>query len=164
MSLPRPREHSWSLHSVEQFHLFFFLSNALIEATSVFFVIYKVLFEVLPMLLLCVAHLDILLIARKISFEMKALLNQVKFNVAKLYENSWSYKRGLKSFHGEVSDDSSSHFIAHYRTQIHIWICDTFNRCIVSEHGVTATSLLFMANSTLKPLVYAFLEKEIKRG
>lgn len=105
-----------------------------------------------------------MVIARKLSLEMKALLKQVKFNIV---INSMQVTEvrnvGLKLSTVRLVTNLVIIFIAHYRTQLHIWICNTLNLCKVSEREVTATSLLLLANSTLNPFVYAFLKEDVRR-
>ena len=49
--------------------------------THIFDIIYILLFVVLPTVLLLTAHFHILLIARKLSLQMRALMKQVRFNI-----------------------------------------------------------------------------------
>ena len=47
--------------------------------------------------------------------------------------------------------------------RLHVLICYTFETCLVSEHTPVIGRLLLLANSTLNPLVYAFLKEDIKK-
>ena len=128
------------------------------------FIIYTLLLEVAPIVLLIAATLHILLTARKLSLHMKALLTQVRFNVA---TNSVSAvkvpKMGLKASTVRLVTALVVIFVTCYGTEIYITICQMFELCVVSVGERTAFSLLLMANSVLNPLVYAFLKEDIKR-
>ena len=127
-------------------------------------VIYIFLFVVLPTVLLLTAHFHILLIARKLSLQMRALMKQVRFNIT---ANSLKIKEirnvGLKASTVRLVSVLVAIFTACYGIRLHGLICYTFETCLVSEHTPVIGTLLLLANSTLNPLVYAFLKEDIKR-
>ena len=127
-------------------------------------IIYTLLLKVAPTITLIAAHLHILLIARKLSLQTKALLNQVRFNVA---ENSVKVMKatrmGLKISTVRVVTALVVIFVTYYGLEIHLSICGVFKLCVVSVGERVAIDLLLMANSALNPLVYAFLKEDIKR-
>lgn len=111
--------------------------------------IYTVLFGVLPAILLLAAHFHILLIARKLSHEMKVILQQLRFNAAansvKLMEGR---NVGLKASTVRLVTVLIFIFVAFYGMFIHWEICFKFNLCDVSNYEIVAESLLLLANST----------------
>ena len=126
--------------------------------------IYIFLFVVLPTVLLLTAYFHILLIARKLSLQMKALMKQVRFNIT---ANSLKIKEirnvGIKASTVRLVTVLVTIFTACYGIRLHVLICYTFETCLVSEHTPVIARLLLLANSTLNPLVYAFLKEDIKR-
>ena len=127
-------------------------------------IIYTLLFEVAPIIILVASNLHILLIARKLSLQMKALVTQVRFNVT---ANSATImkvpKVGLKASTVRMVTALVATFVTYYGILIHIRICDVFEVCVVSADEGVAVSFLLMANSLLNPLVYAFLKEDIKK-
>ena len=127
-------------------------------------IINTLLFKVAPTITLIAAHLHILIIARKLSLQTKALLNQVRFNVA---ENSVKVMKatrmGLKISTVRVVTALVVIFVTYYGLEIHLSICAEFKLCDVSTGEFVAGNLLLMANSALNPLVYAFLKEDIKK-
>ena len=127
-------------------------------------IISTLLLEITPTITLIAAHLHILLIARKLSLQTEALLNQVRFNVA---ENSVKVMKatriGLKISTVRVVTALVVIFVTYYGIVIHGSICSVFKLCVVSVGEIVAINLLLMANSALNPLVYAFLKEDIKR-
>ena len=132
--------------------------------TRIVEVIYIFLFVVVPTVLLLTAHFHILLIARKLSLQMKALMKQVRFNIT---ANSLKIKEirnvGIKASTVRLVTVLVTIFTACYGIRLHVLICYTFETCLVSEHTPVIARLLLLANSTLNPLVYAFLKEDIKR-
>ena len=126
--------------------------------------IYIFLFVVLPTVLLLTAHFHILLTARKLSLQMRALMKQVRFNIT---ANSLKIKEirnvGIKASTVRLITVLVTIFTACYGIRLHGLICYTFETCLVSEHTPVIGTLLLLANSTLNPLVYAFLKEDIKR-
>ena len=127
-------------------------------------VIYIFLFVVLPTVLLLTAHFHILLIARKLSLQMRALMKQVRFNIT---ANSLKIKEirnvGLKASTVRLVSVLVAIFTTCYGIGFYVLLCYTFNICSVSEPIQVINRLLLLANSTLNPLVYAFLKEDIKR-
>ena len=127
-------------------------------------VIYIFLFVVLPTVLLLTAHFHILLIARKLSLQMRALMKQVRFNIT---ANSLKIREirnvGLKASTVRLITVLVAIFTACYGVNFHILICQALKICHVSQHTLVINRLLLLANSTLNPLVYAFLKEDIKR-
>ena len=132
--------------------------------TSIVEVIYIFLFVVVPTVLLLTAHFHILLIARKLSLQMRALMKQVRFNIT---ANSLKIKEirnvGLKASTVRLVSVLVAIFTACYGVNFHILICQALKICHVSQHILVINRLLLLANSTLNPLVYAFLKEDIKR-
>ena len=132
--------------------------------TLIFYIIYILLFVVLPTVLLLTAHFHILLIARKLSLQMRALMKQVRFNIT---ANSLKIKEirnvGLKASTVRLVSVLVAIFTACYGVNFHILICQALKICHVSQHTLVINRLLLLANSTLNPLVYAFLKEDIKR-
>ena len=132
--------------------------------TLIFDIIYILLFVVLPKVLLLTAHFHILLIARKLSLQMRALMKQVRFNIT---ANSLKIKEirnvGLKASTVRLVSVLVAIFTTCYGIGFYVLLCYTFNICSVSEPIQVISRLLLLANSTLNPLVYAFLKEDIKR-
>ena len=132
--------------------------------THIFDIIYIFLFVVVPTVLLLTAHFHILLIARKLSLQMRALMKQVRFNIT---ANSLKIKEirnvGLKASTVRLVSVLVAIFTTCYGIGFYVLLCYTFNICSVSEPIQVICRLLLLANSTLNPLVYAFLKEDIKR-
>ena len=132
--------------------------------THIFDIIYILLFVVLPTVLLLTAHFHILLIARKLSLQMRTLMKQVRFNMT---ANSLKAKEirnvGLKASTVRLVSVLVAIFTTCYGIGFYVLLCYTFNICSVSEPIQVIKRLLLLANSTLNPLVYAFLKEDIKR-
>ena len=132
--------------------------------THIFDIIYILLFVVLPTVLLLTAHFHILLIARKLSLQMRALMKQVRFNIT---ANSLKIKEirnvGIKASTVRLVSVLVAIFTTCYGIGFYVLLCYTFNICSVSEPIQVINMLLLLANSTLNPLVYAFLKEDIKR-
>ena len=122
------------------------------------------LFVLLSMIFLFVAHHHILLIACKLSREMKTLLKQVRFNVGANSVRIMEVTNvGLKTSTVRLVTILVIIFISCYGLGIHNIICVYFNLCVPSKHEILAFRLLNLANSTVNPLVHAFLKDDIKR-
>ena len=132
--------------------------------TSIVEVIYIFLFVVVPTVLLLTAHFHILLIARKLSLQMRALMKQVRFNIT---ANSLKIKEirnvGLKASTVRLITVLVAIFTTCYGIRFYVLLCYNFKICSVSEPIRVINRLLLLANSTLNPLVYAFLKEDIKR-
>ena len=132
--------------------------------THIVDVIYIFLFVVLPTVILLTAHFHILLIARKLSLQMRALMKQVRFNIT---ANSLKIKEirnvGLKASTVRLVSVLVAIFTTCYGIGFYVLLCYTFKICSVSEPIQVINILLLLANSTLNPLVYAFLKEDIKR-
>ena len=132
--------------------------------THIFDIIHIFLFVVVPTVLLLTAHFHILLIARKLSLQMRALMKQVRFNIT---ANSLKIKEirnvGLKASTVRLVSVLVAIFTTCYGIGFYVLLCYTFNICSVSEPIQVISRLLLLANSTLNPLVYAFLKEDIKR-
>ena len=132
--------------------------------TPLFVAIYTALLLVLPTILFFAAHLHILLIAHKRSREMKVLFKQVRYRVAANSVKITEVRNvGIKTSTVRLVTALIVIFIACYGLEIRASICIYFSLCIVSEHELAAANLLLLANSTLNPLVCAFLKEDIKR-
>ena len=127
-------------------------------------VIHIFLFVLLPTVLLLTAHFHILLIARKLSLQMRTLMKQVRFNMT---ANSLKTKEirnvGLKASTVRLVSVLVAIFTACYGIRFYCLFCKTFKICSVSEPIRVMNKLLLLANSTLNPLMYAFLKEDIKR-
>ena len=132
--------------------------------TRIVEVIYIFLFVVLPTVLLLTAHFHILLIARKLSLQMRTLMKQVGFNMS---ANSLKTKEirnvGVKASTVRLVSVLVAIFTTCYGIRFYILLCKTFKICSVSEPIRVMNKLLLLANSTLNPLMYAFLKEDIKR-
>ena len=132
--------------------------------THIVDVIYIFLFVVLPTVILLTAHFHILLIARKLSLQMRALMKQVRFNIT---ANSLKIKEirnvGIKASTVRLVSVLVAIFTACYGIGFYVVICNTLETCHVSEYIRVINRLLLLANSTLNPFVYAFLKADIKR-
>ena len=132
--------------------------------TSIVKVIYIFLFVVVPTVLLLTAHFHILLITRKLSLQMRTFMKQVRFNMT---ANSLKTKEirnvGLKASTVRLVSVLVAIFTTCYGIGFYVLLCYTFNICSVSEPIQVISRLLLLANSTLNPLVYAFLKEDIKR-
>ena len=133
------------------------------EEQRIIIIIYTLLFEIAPIIILIAATLHILFIARKISLQESALLIQVRFNQASNSVTIKAAKAGLKTSTVRVVAAVVAIFAACYATEIYATICEMFELCEVNVDAQTAFSLLLMLNSALNPLVYAFLKQDIKR-
>ena len=129
-------------------------------------IIYTLLFEIAPTIILIAATLHILVVARKLSIEMSTLLTQVRYNRA---ANSATIvnapiKVGLKASTVRMVTAVVTVFVACYATEIYVSFCETpFDLCEVSNDTQTLFSLLLMVNSALNPVVYAVFKQDIKR-
>ena len=127
-------------------------------------VIYIFLFVVLPTVLLLTAHFHILLIARKLSLQMRALMKQVRFNIT---ANSLKIKEirnaGVKASTVRLVSVLVAIFIACCGIRLYVFLYFTFKIFFVSKHTLVIYRLLLLVNSTMNPLVYAFLKEDIKR-
>ena len=132
--------------------------------TRIVEVIYILLFVLSPTVLLLTAHFHILLIARKLSLQMRTLMKQVRFNMT---ANSLKTKEirnvGLKASTVRLVSVLVAIFTTCYGIGFYVLLCYTFKICSVSEPIQVINMLLLLANSTLNPLVYAFLKEDIKR-
>lgn len=127
-------------------------------------ILYTLLIEVAPMILLMAFTLHILVIARKLSSQMSTLLAQVRYNQAASSATILNALRiGLKASTVRLVIALVVIFVACFGTEIYITICQTFEVCFVSVPAQTAFSLLRMANSVLNPPVYAFLKEDIRK-
>ena len=127
-------------------------------------VIYILLFVVLPTVLLLTAHFHILLIARKLSLQMRTLMKQVRFNMT---ANSLKIKEirnvGVKVSTVRLVSVLVAIFIAYCGIRLYVLLYYTFKIFFVSKHTLVIYRLLLLVNSTMNPLVYAFLKEDIKR-
>ena len=132
--------------------------------TLIFYIIYILLFVVLPTVLLLTAHFHILLIARKLSLQMRALMKQVRFNIT---ANSLKIKEirnvGLKASTVRLVSVLVTIFTACCGIGLYVFLCYTFKICFVSKHTLLIYRLLLLVNYTMNPLVYAFLKEDIKK-
>ena len=132
--------------------------------TLIFDIIHILLFVVLPKVLLLTAHFHILLIARKLSLQMRTLMKQVRFNIT---ANSLKIREirnvGLKASTVRLVSVLVAIFIACCGIRLHVLLCFTFKICFVSKHTLLIYRLLLLVNSTMNPLVYAFLKEDIKK-
>ena len=132
--------------------------------TCIIDVIYILLFVLSPTVLLLTAHFHILLIARKLSLQMRALMKQVRFNIT---ANSLKIKEirnvGIKASTVRLVSVLVAIFTTCCGIGFYVVICNTLETCHVSEYIRVINRLLLLANSTLNPLVYAFLKEDIKR-
>lgn len=137
-----------------------------VKVDRIIIIIYTLLFEIAPTVILIVATLHILFIARKLSIQMSTLLTQVRFNLA---ANSVTIinapiKVGLRASTVRMVAAVVAVFIACYGTEIYVSFCESpFDLCEVSSDIKTLFSLLLIVNSVLNPLVYAFLKQDIRR-
>ena len=146
----------YALHLAERRHS--------VVKIHIFDIIYILLFVVLPTVLLLTAHFHILLIARKLSLQMRALMKQVRFNMT---ANSLKTKEirnvGLKASTVRLVSVLVAIFTACYGIRLYVLLCLFFKICFVSKHTGVIYRLLLLVNSTMNPLVYAFLKEDIKR-
>jgi len=127
-------------------------------------ILYTLLIEVAPMILLMAFTFHILVVARKLSIQMSTLLAQVRFNQAASSATIVNAPRiGLKASTVRLVITLVVIYAACFGTEIYITICQTFEVCSVSVPVQTAFSLLRMANSVLNPPVYAFLKEDIRK-
>ena len=91
-------------------------------------------------------------------------MKQVRFNIT---ANSLKIKEirnvGLKASTVRLVSVLVAIFTTCYGIGFYVLLCYTFNICSVSEPIQVICRLLLLANSTLNPLVYAFLKEDIKR-
>ena len=127
-------------------------------------IIYILFFVVLPTVLLLTAHFHILLIARKLSLQMRTLMKQVRFNIT---ANSLKIKEiknvGVKASTVRLVSVLVAIFTACNGIRLYVLLYHTFKICFVSKHTLVIYRLLLLVNSTMNPLVYAFLKEDIKR-
>ena len=132
--------------------------------THIFDIIYILLFVVLPTVLLLTAHFHILLIARKLSLQMRALMKQVRFNIT---PNSLKIKEignvGVKASTVRLVSVLVAIFTACYGIRLYVLLCLDFKICFLSTQTRVIFRLLLLVNSTMNPLVYTFLKEDIKR-
>lgn len=125
-------------------------------------IVYTLLFEIAPTFVLVTASLHILLIARKRSLQMSALLIQVRFNQASNSMATEAHKAGLKLTTVRLVTAVVTIFVACYGTEIYVSICEVFELCEVTVSEEIAFSLFLMINSAVNPLVYAFYKQDMK--
>lgn len=158
---------SWVIPAVlSVFRLFeeLFGENLSYEEQHAIYILYTLVIEVAPIILLIAVTLHIMYIARKLSIQMSTLMAQVRFNLAaNSVTMSTPLKVGLKSSTVRLVIAVVVIFVACYGNELYITICQEFELCVVSIDEQTAFSLLLMANSVLNPLVYAILKEDIKR-
>ena len=132
--------------------------------TRIVEVIHIFLFVVVPTVLLLTAHFHILLIARKLSLQMRTLMKQVRFNMT---ANSLKIKEirnvGVKVSTVRLVSVLVAIFIAYCGIRLYVLLYYTFKIFFVSKHTLVIYRLLLLVNSTMNPLVYAFLKEDIKR-
>lgn len=142
-------------------------SNELsVKVDRIIIIIYTLLFEIAPTVILIAATLHILYIARRLSAKMSTLLTQVRFNLAanSLTIMNAPIKVGLRASTVRMVAAVVAVFVACYGTEIYVSFCETpFDLCEVSSDTKTLFSLLLIVNSVLNPLVYAFLKQDIRR-
>lgn len=127
-------------------------------------ILYTLLIEIAPMILLIAFTFHIVVIARKLSIQMSTLLAQVRFNQAANSATILNVPRiGLKASTVRLVIALVVIYVACFGTEVYITICQTFEVCSVSVPVLTAFSLLRMANSVLNPPVYAFLKEDIRK-
>ena len=101
---------------------------------------------------------------RKLSLQMRTLMKQVRFNMT---ANSLKTKEirnvGLKASTVRLVSVLVAIFTTCYGIRFYFLLCNTFKICSVSEPIRVMNKLLLLANSTLNPLMYAFLKEDIKR-
>ena len=94
--------------------------------THIFDIIYIFLFVVVPTVLLLTAHFHILLIARKLSLQMRALMKQVRFNIT---ANSLKIKEirnvGIKASTVRLVSVLVAIFTTCYGIGFYVLICNT---------------------------------------
>ena len=121
--------------------------------TRIVDVIYILLFVLSPAVLLLTAHFHILLIARKLSLQMRALMKQVRFNIT---ANSLKIKEirnvGLKASTVRLVSVLVTIFTACCGIRLYVLLCHTFKICFVSKHTLVIFRLLLLVNSTMNPL------------
>ena len=121
-----------------------------------FGVIYKMFFVLLSTIFLFVAHLHILLIACKLSREMKSLFKQVRFNVgANSVRIMEDRNVGLKTSTVRLVTKLVIIFISCYGLGIHNIICVYFNLCVPSKHEILAFRFLKMISREIQKLCSA---------
>lgn len=125
-------------------------------------IVYTLLFEIAPTVVLVTASLHILLITRKRSLQMSALLIQVRFNQESNSMATEAHKAGLKLTTVRLVTAVVTIFAACYGTEIYVSICEVFELCEVTVSEKIAFSLFLMINSALNPLVYAFYKQDMK--
>ena len=132
--------------------------------THIFYIIYILLFVVLPTVLLLTAHIHILLIARKLSLQMRTLMKQVRFNITANSLKIMEIRNvGVKVSTVRLVSVLVTIFTACCGIRLYVFLCSTFKICFVSKHTLVIYRLLLLVNSTMNPLVYAFLKEDIKR-
>lgn len=132
--------------------------------TQTFVLIHRVLFVVLPTIFVLSVQFQIIITARKLSREMQILLKQIRFNaVASSVKIVEARNVGLRTSTVSLTSVIIIIFIACYGTEIHLSICFYLYVCDPSEFERVVANLLFFANSTLNPLVYAIFKEDIKR-
>ena len=100
-----------------------------------FDIIYKMFFALLSIIFLFVAHLHILLIACKLSREMKSLFKQVRFNIgANSVRKMEVTNVGLKTSTVRLVTKLVIIFLSCYGLGIHNIICVYLNLCVPSKH------------------------------
>ena len=140
---------------------YFYYDKLSYGAEKTILTLYTVLFELIPTIGVIAATLHIFLIARRLSLQTSKMLAQFRFNQPKVALNV--QKRCLKASTVKVLSVIVAIFVACYGTESYISICETFELCAVSEELRVTFSFLFIANSALNPLAYAFLKEDMRR-
>ena len=112
--------------------------------THIFDIIYILLFVVLPTVLLLTAHIHILLIARKLSLQMRALMKQVRFNIT---ANSLKIKEirnvGVKASTVRLVSVLVAIFTACYGIRLYVLLCHKIRNLFCVQ---TYTSDIYIAS------------------
>lgn len=143
---------------------FFIYSNEQDSLTFAFETIRVVIFQLIPSVLFIFVAGRLFYIAKGISRKEEFTLTQIRFNLPPLQKNARRNSRderkpsSIKMLILIIFIFVLCHVGGNYRC-----FCSVFNLCVVPDCIRKVIELLFVFNSAINPLVYAFLKKDIKR-
>lgn len=141
------------------------------KASRIYEPLQIMMFVVLPIVLMLIVYVRIYIIARRISKQTNQTNNQLRFNDANANgttENVVIYKkerRERRNREGAVAVIGAVIilFALCWALSVYNAICQIYNVCPHSRVSVLIAQLLLHLNSSINPIVYAVLKKDIRR-
>ena len=127
-----------------------------------FCLVHPLVLEILPWFVLILFLSRILLITRKFSRQRASLITQLNFNQRLKFRSNSRRSREVSS--AQVVVIAVTMFIICYTCDIAFSACTLFGKCRgLTEPFQLVFRLLWITNSGVNPLAYAFLKRDIKR-